>query len=60
MVKGLAPILTASRVISAMARVISADWLFLPSCIPSMMPTPMAMTFFIAPPTCTPTTSGDR
>jgi hypothetical protein len=57
-VSGLAPTLVPSRAISARPRVISDALELSPNPIPSAIPAEMAMTFFIAPHSSHPTTSG--
>ena len=59
-VSARAPIATASRVISAKPRVISAARAEAPSPAPSTMPQAMAITFFSAPPSWAPMTSSVR
>ena len=59
-VSARAPIATASRVISAKPRVISAARAEWPSRAPSAMPQAMATTFFSAPPSCAPVRSSVR
>ena len=54
---GSAPIRTARRVTSASPRVINAARALYPHPSPSLTPAAMAITFFTAPPTSTPTTS---
>jgi hypothetical protein len=54
-----APSASPKRVISAKPRVMSAVRVFAPNPIPSAMPVAIAMTFFTAPPTSTPTMSSD-
>src|SRR5256712_7686490 len=56
-VADIAPSATASRVISASPRVMSAARAFSPRPSPSTRPVAIAITFFSAPPVSTPTTS---
>ena len=53
-VSGCAPIATPRRVISARPRVMSAARALKPMPRPSQAPMATAITFLIAPPTCTP------
>ena len=53
-----APSAAPSRVISARPRVISVARVLSPQPMPTAMPTPSAMTFFTAPPSSQPITSG--
>src|SRR5579875_1451877 len=59
-VTGFAPRRTASRVISASPRVMSAARALWPSARPSQTPVAIAITFLSAPATSTPTTSVER